>query len=240
MGLWRAIGCFHDVLQEHAPRTVARAVAAGRSVRDLLSETMTGVRKAHPLLVHDLTEIRRIAARQLLEESGDDNAHRVVDSAMTAFLHERCNVDGELYVDVLPVLQALRRRGLKLGSITNGNVDLKARSPRLRAALDFEINASQAGAGKPDAAPFLAAAHLAGVSDLRSMAHVGDSLQNDVRGARAMDICSVLLSRPDLPREEDDLTKKQGDNPDIQIETLCDLEQKLDAEWLRANRTSSL
>ena len=102
----------------------------------------------------------------------------------------------EVFDDVLPVLQALRQRGLKLGSITNGNADLGTFAPRLRAALDFEITAGDAGAGKPDPAAFLIAARCAGVSDLRTMAHVGDSFDNDVRGANALGIRAILLSRP--------------------------------------------
>jgi len=93
----------------------------------------------------------------------------------------------------------------------------------------FQLDATATGAAKPDAAPYLAAAHLARVSDLRSILHVGDSLENDVRGAKALGIQSVLLSRPGLTNTEKHNEDITCNDAEIKIQSLWELEGKIDS-----------
>ena len=60
--------------------------------------------------------------------------------------------------------------------------------------LDGILTAAEAGVRKPASAIFNQALELAGV-DAEHALHVGDSLEEDVDGARAAGIAPVLISR---------------------------------------------
>jgi putative hydrolase of the HAD superfamily len=56
------------------------------------------------------------------------------------------------------------------------------------------VTSARAGAAKPDARIFEQALQLAGVAPEQAV-HVGDSIENDVEGARALGIRAVLVAR---------------------------------------------
>ena len=60
------------------------------------------------------------------------------------------------------------------------------------------MTCASAGASKPDPAIFEYALELAGCSAARAL-HVGDSLEEDVNGARAAGIEAVWLNRAGAP-----------------------------------------
>jgi putative hydrolase of the HAD superfamily len=60
--------------------------------------------------------------------------------------------------------------------------------------LDGAVSSAAAGAAKPDPAVFRTALALAGAGPEEAV-HVGDSLENDVAGARAAGIRAILLER---------------------------------------------
>jgi putative hydrolase of the HAD superfamily len=60
------------------------------------------------------------------------------------------------------------------------------------------VTSADAGAAKPDAAIFERALELAGV-ERQGAVHVGDSLDNDVEGARAVGIRAILVQRDGDP-----------------------------------------
>jgi dihydrofolate synthase / folylpolyglutamate synthase len=101
-----------------------------------------------------------------------------------------------IFDDVAPCLLELKRRGLKLGVISNWDDRLR---PLLRALqLDgyFEsiVVSGEAGAQKPDVKIFQAAAaqlHL----PPEAILHIGDSASEDAAGARAAGLQSLLLTR---------------------------------------------
>jgi putative hydrolase of the HAD superfamily len=64
--------------------------------------------------------------------------------------------------------------------------------------VDGVVTSADAGAAKPDAAVFRRALQLAGV-DGAGAVHVGDSLDNDVAGARAVGIRAILVRRGGEP-----------------------------------------
>jgi HAD superfamily hydrolase (TIGR01509 family) len=64
--------------------------------------------------------------------------------------------------------------------------------------VDGVVTSADVGAAKPDAAVFRRALELAGV-DAAGAVHVGDSLDNDVAGARAVGIRAVLVQRDGPP-----------------------------------------
>ncbi len=110
-----------------------------------------------------------------------------------------------LYDDVLPVMKALRKRGLILGLISNliiGEVGLES-------CLDFVVTAEDVGADKPDPPIFLAALGRAGVNASQAV-YVGDQYDTDVVGARGVGIKPILIDRYDLMPEVSDCPRIHG------------------------------
>ena len=102
----------------------------------------------------------------------------------------------DMFDDVMPVLQTLRGRYV-LGVISNGNT--RADRCGLPDMFDFELYAEDfGGACKPDRPMFDAAMEAAGCSR-GELAHVGDSLENDVLGALGVGAVAVWLNRSGVP-----------------------------------------
>ncbi len=101
-----------------------------------------------------------------------------------------------VFPDVVPVLEQLERRGLIVGLITN----FDCRVFRLVDALDLSrliesvTIPALAGAAKPDAAIFRYALARHGVRPEEAV-QVGDSMGDDVEGARAAGLRAVLIDR---------------------------------------------
>ncbi len=112
----------------------------------------------------------------------------------------------ELFDDVEPALRALGRT-YTLGLISNGNT--RASRCGLPGVFDFELYAEDhEGACKPDRRMFDAAAGAAGCA-LHELAHVGDSLATDVRGALAVGAAAVWLNRDGRPNETDAIPTRE-------------------------------
>ena len=101
-----------------------------------------------------------------------------------------------IFPDAYPTLVALKERGLTVGAVSNWVWNL----PELLHALDlvqhFDFIAASARIGfeKPDRRIFDWALEQAGVPPERVI-HVGDHLDADVEGARALGISAVLIDR---------------------------------------------
>ena len=98
--------------------------------------------------------------------------------------------------DVEPTLEALRERGVRLAVVSNWDCSLPEWLERAGVAPFFEVVVSSAvvGAAKPAPDPFQAALELLGVGPDEAI-HVGDSVANDVEGARAAGVRAVLIAR---------------------------------------------
>ena len=104
-----------------------------------------------------------------------------------------------LYDDVLPIMKALKQRGLILGLISNliiGEVGLES-------YLSFIVTAEEVGADKPAPPIFLAALERA-VVDAAEAIYVGDQYETDIVGARGVGIKPILIDRHDLLPEVSD------------------------------------
>jgi len=106
----------------------------------------------------------------------------------------------EAFSDAAPTLRALRAAGLRLVVVSNWDVSLHQVLERvgLGALVDVVLTSAEAGACKPNAAIFARALHLAGADGGQAL-HVGDSVKDDVSGARRAGIAAVLLRRASLP-----------------------------------------
>ena len=100
------------------------------------------------------------------------------------------------FADVWPALVAARSRGQRLVVVSNWDVSLHGvlRALELEPLLDGIITSAGAGARKPAPAIFEQALALAGAGPEEAI-HVGDSLDEDVAGARDAGIEPVLVSR---------------------------------------------
>jgi len=101
-----------------------------------------------------------------------------------------------VFEDVRPTLDALAGRGVRSAVVSNWD----SRLPRLLKALglgarfEFVLTSAEAGYRKPDAAIFRCALAQMGLSP-REAIHVGDSVAEDVAGARNAGITPILLRR---------------------------------------------
>jgi putative hydrolase of the HAD superfamily len=106
----------------------------------------------------------------------------------------------EPFADVVPGLRALRERGLRLVVASNWDCSLPEwlAGAGLWELLDGAASSAVVGAAKPDPAVFEAALEIAGAEPGEAV-HVGDSLDNDVAGARAVGVRAVLVRREGEP-----------------------------------------
>lgn len=105
----------------------------------------------------------------------------------------------ELYEDVPPVLRELRRLGLAIGLVSNSSRDLRAFADTFSLDVDAWISSGSHGKVKPSPSIFLAALALLGLEP-HEAAMVGDSVLDDVEGARALGMRAYLLDREGVHR----------------------------------------
>ncbi len=100
------------------------------------------------------------------------------------------------FPEVEEVVEELRRRGYRLGVVSNWDPRLLpiCDGLGLTAKMDFLLASSLAGVEKPDPRIFHLALSRAGVSPDRAI-HVGDDYEADLQGARGAGIDALLLDR---------------------------------------------
>jgi putative hydrolase of the HAD superfamily len=104
------------------------------------------------------------------------------------------------FPDARPALESLRTRGLRLVVVSNWDCSLPEVLARIGLAplLDGIVVSAVLGARKPSPVIFERALEVAGVTAERAL-HVGDSVVEDVEGARAAGIEPVLVRRDGTP-----------------------------------------
>ena len=98
------------------------------------------------------------------------------------------------------LLRAAGARGIRLVVVSNWDVSLHGvlEETGLAPLLDGVVTSAELGSAKPAPAIFAHGLALAGVGASEAL-HVGDSLEEDVAGARAAGIAALLLVRDDAP-----------------------------------------
>ena len=203
----RAEHAMYRFLERHYPRVTQRYDL--RSMRDRRAAMVA----AHPQMRHDFTWLRLAALRQHAIEAGYDAS--MAEAAFEVFYAARNDV--QLYPDVLPALETLRRT-YRLFALSNGNADLE----RIGLADYFErhVTARAAGALKPDPRAFrhlLDTCHV----ELPRIAHIGDDPDADIRGAQDAGLAAVWINRTSSAWPDDRRA------PDYVVRDLAEL-----AEWL--------
>jgi HAD superfamily hydrolase (TIGR01662 family) len=160
----------------------------------------------HPELEHDEEVWIRFTEDIIRGMGGDSARARECAVAMTGAWERHENFD--LYEDALPVLEELRRHGLKLALVSNTSRDLGEFVAHHALDVDLALSSREHGRTKPHPAIFRAALDRLEVVP-KDAAMVGDSPQDDVEGARALGMRAFLLDRedrfPDLQERLPDL-----------------------------------
>ena len=141
-----------------------------------------------------LGELRRACARVMWAALPAEANEQLDPEALVPVLLE--SLEFTVFDDVRPSLRELRDRGLSVVVVSNWDVSLTdvLRRLGLSPLLDGIVTSAAVGARKPAAAIFEHALRLARTAPGRA-AHVGDSVLEDVEGARAAGIEAILVRR---------------------------------------------
>jgi putative hydrolase of the HAD superfamily len=147
--------------------------------------------KRHPELDHD-EEIWVLFTERIIVGMGGTG-----DTYAAAVEMERRwsqSVHFELYDDALPVLDALRERGLKIGLLSNSSRDLDDFVAHHGLSCDAALTSHVHGKTKPHRTIFRAMLERLSVAPEEAVM-VGDTIEDDVEGAVAVGMRAVLLDR---------------------------------------------
>jgi HAD superfamily hydrolase (TIGR01549 family) len=156
----------------------------------------------HPELDHDEEVWIRFTEDIVRGMGGQGEGVRRVAVAITDGWLESENF--ELYEDVLPVLEALRDTGLKIGLVSNTSRDLDAFVRHHGLDVDAWVSSGVHGKVKPSPSIFKAVLELLEVEP-EAAVMVGDSPEDDVAGAEALGMRGVLIDREGKNEREDAL-----------------------------------
>jgi putative hydrolase of the HAD superfamily len=177
----------------------ARYDEARRSALDTLER--------HPELEHD-EEIWVLFTERIIVGMGGTGDTYACAAEMTRAWEHAQHFD--LFDDVLPVLADLRGRGLKVGLLSNTARDLDRFVAHHGLEVDAALTSRVHGKTKPHEAIFRRMLELLDVA-ADEAAMVGDSIEDDVEGARAVGMRAVLLDRDERhPEVTDRLTDLRG------------------------------
>ncbi|WP_272948804.1 HAD family hydrolase [Kribbella speibonae] len=146
-------------------------------------------------------EQRRRRVREFLGvEASDAEADALFDGYVRRY------EDGwTVFDDAVPGLRAVRGAGLGVVVLTNGNGDhqrFKLDKLGLTGEIDQLIAGDTLPVGKPDPRAFAHALERLGAAP-HDVVMVGDSLENDIRGAQSVGIGAVLVDRNDAHPDAD-------------------------------------
>src|SRR5215210_3291500 len=164
--------------------------------------------KRHPELLHDDTIWHRFTEDIFLAMGGPQD----VASECATEIEQGWEVaeNFELYEDALPVLEELRAAGLRIGLVSNGIRDLAEFVAHHQLDVGAIVDSRSHGRVKPHPTIFQAALELLDV-DAGDAVMVGDSLEEDIEGARALGMRAILIDRDERhPEVEERLTDLYG------------------------------
>jgi len=165
--------------------------------------------RRHPELEHDDEIWFRFTERIVRGMGGDADSAYACAVELTRSWERHENF--EVYDDVKDTLAALRSAGLRIGLVSNSARDVAEFARHHGLDVDAGISSFHHGRTKPHASIFGAVLDLLGVEPA-SAAMVGDTIADDVEGARALGMHAILVDR-------------EGAHPDFEprVETLNEL-----------------
>ena len=159
--------------------------------------------KRHPELDHD-EEIWVLFTQRIIEGMGGvGDTYRAAVEMEGAWAHAH---HFELYDDALPTLEAVREHGLKIGLLSNSARDLDEFVAHHGLVVDAVLTSGAHGKTKPHETIFRRMLELLDVAPDEAVM-VGDTVEDDIDGARAVGMQAVLVDRegrfPDRARLTD-------------------------------------
>ena len=162
--------------------------------------------KRHPELDHD-EEIWVLFTQRIIEGMGGVGETYAAALEMEgAWSHAH---HFELYDDALPALAKLRQHGLLIGLLSNSARDLDAFVSHHALTVDAVLTSISHGKTKPHETIFRRMLELLDVEPGEAVM-VGDTLEDDVEGARAVGMQALLVDREDRYPELDSLGGLRG------------------------------
>ena len=147
--------------------------------------------KRHPELDHD-EEIWVLFTQRIIEGmGGEGDTYGAAVEMEGAWSHAHFF---ELYDDALPTLDALRARGLKIGLLSNTARDLDAFVEHHGLKVDAVLTSRAHGKTKPHETIFRRMLELLDVAPEEAVM-VGDTVEDDIEGARAVGMRALLVDR---------------------------------------------
>ena len=194
-----------------APAPLLRTELARRfGVEVTLEQAQRAIRaevsyyRAHMNEGRDVASVRGLHARcaQALGAALPASLDGVDGDALTEAL--LASLQFSVFDDAPRALRAARSRGWRVVVVSNWDASLSRVLDRvgLGPAIDRVVSSAGAGSSKPEAGIFEYALALAGCTASQAL-HVGDSLHEDVDGARALGIDAVWLDRAGAPAPAD-------------------------------------
>lgn len=144
--------------------------------------------------------------RVVLKEAGIAADEKIVMRLLG--IMQQVKMDLVLFDDVMPALDALKKRGLTVGLLSNIEQDMTATLDKLGLTprLDIIVTSQDAGFSKPRPEIFRYALDKAGV-DAADAVYVGDQYQVDIIGAKGAGMQGILIDRDNYHREKLDCIK---------------------------------
>jgi putative hydrolase of the HAD superfamily len=145
----------------------------------------------HPELDHDEEIWVRFTERIIIGMGGAGDTYRAAVEMERRWAHSH---HFELYDDVVPALASVRDHGLSIGLLSNSSRNLTEFVSHHGLDADAVLTSFAHGKTKPHESIFLALLTLLGVRPEQA-AMVGDTVHDDIEGARAVGMQAVLIDR---------------------------------------------
>jgi FMN hydrolase / 5-amino-6-(5-phospho-D-ribitylamino)uracil phosphatase len=157
--------------------------------------------KRHPELLHDESIWHRFTEEIFMGMGGPEE----IAGECATEIEQGWGVSEnfELFEDVLPVLDELRRADLRIALVSNGIRDLAAFVAHHRLDVEAVVDSRSHGRVKPHPTIFQAALAALAVEP-EDAVMVGDSLEEDIEGAQALGMRAILIDREERHPEVDE------------------------------------
>jgi putative hydrolase of the HAD superfamily len=144
---------------------------------------------------------------------------RPSDQVLTSVCAERVGAiaaDGPLRPEAVPVLRALRARGLRTAVVSDCWYELPLLLPHLPVSdlLDARVFSIEVGECKPHPSMYLTACRRLGVAPDECL-YVGDGGSRELTGARALGMRAIRLAAPDLGEHLSFAPDRAFDGPSV-------------------------
>ena len=148
----------------------------------------------HPELDHD-EEVWVLFTEQIIRGMGADTG-RAYECALEMTRAWEHAYNFQIFDDVLPVLAELRAHRIKIGLVSNTGRNLDEFVAHHGLDVDAAVSSGTHGKTKPHPTIFQAALERLDVEPADAVM-VGDSIEDDVEGAKAVGMRGILLDRED-------------------------------------------